>query len=263
MNQFQTFSILLLFVSPLAFAIPPFFTEKADAIPNICQTCFPQIIKWGGKPHCAPAAVSNSLVWLSKNGFPSLHPFQDQDQNIGQARLVELLGEVMGTSETGGTSPIKVLNGLRIYLENKKVKYRRLASTGWRSVPDFVYVDSSIVNLSWIKEGTFGKNSVWILIGWCKYEPKADNCDIFDGHWMTAVGYGKDRSGHLDPSILVLHDSAERAERKNYYARIEVLSHGRIDGSRSARDVLTLTGDVVLKPTADRGLIQGAYRLEF
>ena len=191
------------------------------------------------------------------------NPFQDQDQNIGQARLVELLGEVMGTSETGGTSPIKVLNGLRIYLENKKVKYRRLASTGWRSVPDFVYVDSSIVNLSWIKEGTFGKNSVWILIGWCKYEPKADNCDIFDGHWMTAVGYGKDRSGHLDPSILVLHDSAERAERKNYYARIEVLSHGRIDGSRSARDVLTLTGDVVLKPTADRGLIQGAYRLEF
>ena len=162
----------------------------------------------------------------------------------------------MGTSEIGGTTPSKMLNGLKKYLEEKNVKPFRLASIGWRSVPDFVSVDSSTVNLNWIKEGTLGKNSVWILIGWCKYNSVTDNCEIFDGHWMTVVGYGKDRSGRPDPNILILHDPAERAERRNYYAKTVALNKGKIDGSRSAKDVLTLTGDILLKPTADRGVIQ-------
>jgi len=59
----------------------------------------------GGKTHCVPAAVSNSLVWLANNGFPSLQPFHDDDPQVAQARLVNMLGDVMGTSEHSGTSP--------------------------------------------------------------------------------------------------------------------------------------------------------------
>jgi hypothetical protein len=246
-----------------AFAGPVFFTEKADQVPNICQSCFPDIIKWGGKPHCAPAAVSNSLAWLSKNGFPSLQPFQGGEQSADQARLVNKLGEVMGTSENGGTSPKQVLSGLKSFLTEKKITYKRMAATGWRTVPSFVSIDNPSANLEWIKEGTLGKGSVWILIGWCKYDSAKDNYKIYDGHWMTVVGYGKNREGKEDPNIIIVHDPAERAERKNYYATIGSLEHGTIDDSRAAKGVLTLNGDVVLKPSADRGIIQGAYRLEF
>lgn len=254
--------IILLFFSLKSFAIPPYFTEKADQVPNVCQSCYSETVKWGGKPHCAPAAVSNSLVWLSKNGFSSLQPFNSENQNMDQAKLVNALGDVMETTENGGTSPKKVLAGLKKFLEQKKVKFKRMAAVGWRSVPDFVAVDDSSVKLDWIKEGTLGKDSVWILIGWCKFDSVKNNCKIYDGHWMTVVGYGKNREGKEDSNILIVHDPAERSERKNYYATIGVLENGTIDGSKDAKGVLTLSGDVVLKPSADRGVIQGAYRLE-
>src|SRR6478609_4203736 len=100
--------LLLFFFSTKLFALPPYYVDKADSIPNICQSCFPKIVKWGGKPHCAPAAVSNSLYWLSKNGFPNLQPFQTSEPLTDQAKLVDLLGTEMNTTENGGTTPIKV-----------------------------------------------------------------------------------------------------------------------------------------------------------
>jgi hypothetical protein len=253
----------LLILSVSAFAAPAYFTEKADTVPNICQSCFPKIIQWEGKPHCAPAAVSNSLVWLSQNGYPELQPFHGDDILTDQAKLVNTLGEVMNTTKNGGTSPRKVLSGLKKYFEQNKIKYKRLAAVGWRDVPDFVANDNTKVNLDWIKDGVLAKGSTWILIGWCKYElKKRNNCKIYDGHWMTVVGYGKDRSGKTDPDVLIVHDPAERAERKNYYPTIAARTNGTIDDTISGENVLNLQGDVILKPGADLGVIQGAYRLE-
>lgn len=253
--------INLLFLSLTAFSSPAYFTEKADAIPNICQSCFPKVIQWQGKPHCAPAAVSNSLIWLSENGYPQLQPFRDGDALQNQAKLVNSLGEVMDTTENG-TSPRKVMSGLKKYFEQKKIKYKRLAAVGWRHVPEFVANDSSKVTMDWIKEGIIGKGSTWILIGWCKFDSKKKNCKIYDGHWMTVVGYGQDRSGKIDPDILIIHDPAERADRKNYYPKLIAGSAETIDDTIVAKDVFNLQGDVVLKPGADLGVIQGAYRLE-
>src|SRR5437868_419335 len=147
----------LLLFAVHAFAIPAYFDQSASEVPSICQSCYPKIVQWGGKPYCAPAAVSNSLVWLSRNGYPSLQPFHDEDPLQAQARLMNRLGQIMGTSENGGTSPKQVLAGLKLYLEENHVKYQRLASVGWRSVPDYVPVDKPIADLSWIKEGTLGK----------------------------------------------------------------------------------------------------------
>lgn len=261
---------VLIFISSAVFGLPPSYTEKVDSIPNVCESCFPAIVKWGGKTHCAPAAVSNSLVWLSKNGFPSLQPFHDGNEDEDQARLVNLLGEIMGTSEYGGTSPYNVFLGLKSYLAEKNITYRRMAAEGLREVPSFVNVDANLVKLDWIKAGTLGKNSVWILIGWYKYDPKTDTYHIYDGHWMTVVGYGKDRAGRDDSNILIVHDPAERAQRKNYYPTISILKHGTLaednpkptDQTRSAVSALSITGDVVIKPGADYGIIEGAYRLE-
>lgn len=258
---FYAFSLLSLFPFVIL-AKPVSFVEKADEISNICQSCYPKIVRWGGKPHCAPAAFSNSLVWLSTHGYPALQPYHDSAAEVAQARLVDHLGEVMGTSEKAGTSPSKALAGLKRYMEMKQVPYIRIASTGWRTVPDFVKNDGPLANLDWIKEGILAKGSVWILIGWCRYNPNKDNCEIYDGHWMTVVGYGKDRSGHEDPSILIVHDPAERAERKNYYPKLIPLQSGTIDNSVHAKGVFKLTGDIIIKPSADFGVIQGAYRLE-
>ena len=79
---------------------------------------------------------------------------------------------------------------------------------------------------------------------------------------MTVVGYGKDRLGTIDPDILILLDPAERSERRNYYTKIVTLDQEKIVGNSIPQRVLSLTGDVVIKPSANSGLIQGAYRLE-
>jgi len=87
---------------------------------------------------------------------------------------------------------------------------------------------------------------------------------------MTVVGFGKNRAGRNDPEVLIVHDPAERAERKNYYPRIIPLRHGTLtdndpkshDETRPANLALSISGDVVLKPGADFRIIQGAYRLE-
>ena len=259
MFNFIQFFIL---TSVAAFSAPAYFTDKVDSTPNICQSCFPEIVRWKGKPHCAPAAVSNSMVWLAHNGFPELQPFSSTDTMSDHAKLVDKLGEVMNTTETAGTSPTKVFSGLKKYFEDKKVKYKRMASVGWRGVPDFVAKDNQKVSLEWIKEGILGKGSVWILIGWCKFDVLKKNCKIYDGHWMTVVGYGKDRTGKVDPNILIVNDPAERAERKNYFPTLKVCAEGFIDDQIPANEVLSLQGDVVIKPGSDLGVIQGAYRLE-
>ena len=251
-------------------AVPEYFTEKANSTPSICESCFPSIVKWGGKTFCAPAAVSNSLVWLANNGFPSLQPFHDDNPQVAQARLVNMLGDVMGTSEHSGTSPFSVFSGLKQFLDDRHVKYKRMAAVGWRNVPDFVAVDDSSVKLGWLKEGVLGNSSEWILIGWYKYDSQTDSYRIYDGHWMTVVGFGKNRAGRNDPEVLIVHDPAERAERKNYYPRIIPLQHGTLtdndpqahDKARPAKSALSISGDVVLKPGADFGILQGAYRLE-
>lgn len=257
------FLILAQFIfSTPAFSSPGYLTEKMDAIPNICQSCYPKIIQWAGKPHCAPAAVSNSLVWLANNGYPDLQPFNSGDEQVNHAKLVNQLGEIMDTTKNGGTSPKKVLTGLKKYLEQKKVKYKRFAAVGWRRVPDFVINDGAQVKLDWIKEGILGKSSTWILIGWCKFNLAKKNCKIYDGHWMTVVGYGKDRSGKVDPDILIVHDPAERAERISYFPKLISGAAETIDTTIKGQDVFSLQGDVVLKPGANLGVIQGAYRLD-
>jgi hypothetical protein len=112
----------------------------------------------------------------------------------------------MNTTENGGTTLEKVFTGLKKYLDEKKVTYKRMAATGWRDVPSFVIKDSTLTKLDWIKEGTLEKNSTWILIGWSKYDSKKDNYKIYDGHWMTVVGFGKNRKGEIDPNIIIVHD---------------------------------------------------------
>jgi len=86
---------------------------------------------------------------------------------------------------------------------------------------------------------------------------------------MTVVGYGKNRLGEVDPQVLIVQDPAERAERKNYFSTLTTLKHGVLidngppESSRDANGALSMTGDVVLKPGADFGIIQEAFRLEF
>lgn len=266
-NSIVLWSFFILFSENL-WALPDSNTQNVNKIPNICQTCFPKLIDWGGKPHCAPAAISNSLVWLASLGLSELQPFQGKDHNLSQAQLVQKLGLMMETDSESGTSPYRALNGLKKYLDERKVKFKRLAGAGWRDLPDFAVKDQQQTTLQWIQEGTLKKNSVWILIGWFRYEEKTDSYTIFDGHWMTVVGYGKDRKGQLNKNIIILHDPAERAERIAYYATVTALKHGTLLGRekkyypRTATGELSLTGDYIMKPTASHGLIQGAYRLE-
>ena len=261
----------LLAVTP-SWALPEYFLDKVDAVPQICQSCMPKEIKWGGRPHCAAAAIAESLLWLAENGYPSVQPFQSGDVAVDRIHLVAALGEWMGTTATEGTSPRQALSGLRDFLSKQKVSYRGIKAVGWRSVPEFVSVQEQNTSLSWIKEGTLGNSSVWILVGWYRYSAEKGEYDLLDGHWLNVVGYGKNRAGKLDRDVLVVKDSAERSASQNkYYVRVEELKAGTlVDSSgtfskylpRPAAGSLSLSGELIFKAQATHAIVQGAYRLE-
>lgn len=260
--------LITIFFHNNVYATVDFDVEKISEIPNICQTCYPKLVRWGGEPHCAPASVSNSIFWLSKNGFPNLLPFVDLDQNVAQAKLLNLLGDTMGTTDTEGTSPYKVMNGLKKYLDSKNVVYKKMAATGWRDVPSFVERKTEWPSLSWVQQGIKTAHSVWILVLWTRYNEKKDRYEIFGGHWVTIVGFGKNESGLTDKNILVIHDPAPRAQRRNYFSTATILSHGIVyeeDRStispKDAKGAISLSGDFVFKPTASHGIVVGAYYL--
>jgi hypothetical protein len=62
-----------LFALP-AWGLPGSYTEKALSTPDLYQGDRQARLPGGGRGYCAPVAVSNSLVWLMHNGFPSLLP---------------------------------------------------------------------------------------------------------------------------------------------------------------------------------------------
>jgi len=53
---------------------PGIYTEKINSIPDMTQTDPAAKLPNGGRSHCGPVAVSNSLMWLAGNGFENLSP---------------------------------------------------------------------------------------------------------------------------------------------------------------------------------------------
>lgn len=204
----------LFFLCGVSAAYPPVYTGKLRGTPDLCQADKAARLPKDGKGFCAPVAVSNSLVWLARNGYPDLLP-KTGSRRMTQPQLAMLLGKpgYMDTSDDLGTSPTDLLTGISRFLGETGYDYEYLAYQGWRNHPAAMSGNREKPDIDWIKDGLVGDSAVWLNVGWYAYDPMTEIYERKGGHWVTLVGYGVDRKGRANPEILIIHDPSTRSGR--------------------------------------------------
>jgi C-terminal processing protease CtpA/Prc len=224
----------------------------------------------GGSQFCCLVSIANSLMRLDSNGFQNLvensgSPFDDQ------VKLVKLLSSkrYMDTSLTNGTGTTKLMRGVKKYIQDRGYEIAQLEYEGWRKHPQEMQTRFPVPRLSWIKEGILGNGAAWLNAGWYKYNSSKDEYIRIAGHWVTLVGYGKDKNGKLNQNCLILHDPSPRAGKtfSNEYAIVDKIDTGTLVGKwvglpRSAVGYYKLGGGMHIKNEADVAIIDGAITLK-
>ncbi|MFP4477414.1 MAG: hypothetical protein ACLFOY_17760 [Desulfatibacillaceae bacterium] len=260
---------LLVFGAANAQAFPPSYVEKIRAIPDMTQTEPRYHLPGGGKQYCAPVAVSNSFMLLSRQGYVNLVP-DSADPGHAQALVAGLLGSkrYMNTNLKNGTGPTRVLRGVSRFLEDCGYRYSYLGYQGWREHPSRFRTGVSVPVLDWIKDGMIGVSAVWLNVGWYKYDGLKDEYRRIGGHWVTLVGYGADYMGREDPDLLIVHNPASRGSGivSHEYVRVEHMDSGRmiVDRDGDGMDAYgyhILSGDIPIRSRADCAILDGAIVL--
>ena len=122
-----------LLLSPLAEAGD---SRYLSDIPDFTQTEVVGRTHGNGQQYCAPAAVSNSLIWLS-------------GRSIEQKQLVTLLASdrYMNTDVKIGTGTSELIRGVDRYVKEEFGGYRLLLYQGWRKHPSDHSTNSVLVGL--------------------------------------------------------------------------------------------------------------------
>ncbi len=266
----KTISVALAIVILLPiFAHAKPFTDWIYSIPDMTQTdpkaCFP----YGGVHYCGPCAISNSLIWLGENGYGKLLPEKEGDRLHVQAELTNVIAskKYMDTTLESGTSPWGILQGVSRYLHDCGYEYSELSYEGWRAVPSQFNTGLKRPQLDWIEAGLKENSAVWLNIGWYMYSPETREYTRVGGHWVTLAGFGVDKNGKEDSSILIIHDPGSRSGYKfsNDFAKVVRIGSGRLVGgagkSHDAAGFFKLTGGMKIHPDLDAAILDGAIRL--
>ncbi len=255
-------------VSLLVNDVDGLYLEKIYSIPSYIKTDpayggFPG----GGEGYCVPVSISNSLMWLSNNGFPNLAS-HSRDRKKDQHDIAYLLGSYnyMNTSTT--TTLNNLCRGLKRYILEKGYSYKRLEYQGIGSVDSEYRTGKTIPDLEWIKLGIRGYASAWLQIGWYTYNPSIDEYTSIGGHMLTLAGYGHDGKSP-NPNYLITHDTSARAGTAiaNQYILPVSIHSGRLKGKIpgnlwSAEGFYKMTGGLCTMAGADFGILDGAIVLE-
>lgn len=240
-----------------------FSLERLESTPDLMQSLPEAALPDDGQTYCGPVAVANSMVWLSYHGYPRLSMLGGADTPSTQGRLARKLGDYMGSGN--GTNPTGFLKGLERYVKEHGYAIASLQYEGWEEHPTEYSRSVIKPDPDWIRTGLNDNSCAWLMIGWYQYRCKLDLYSPYDQHWVTLVGFGKNKYGKEDPNILVIHDPAPRSGRatSHDYVHLERINHGRFS-INSGRKNLTangwykLTGDLKIKKGADCGIIDGA-----
>jgi hypothetical protein len=228
------FSSLLaaLLLSATTAETPAVCTAKIAATPDFCQVDEAGKFDNGGKVFCGPVAVSNSLVWLSQNGFPKLLPAVDKKvelagddgsadgdvkidaQKAAQIELIRTLGspDFMSTEGRDGTSAKRLMLGLTKYVTQHGYKLDRLEYRGWSKLNKELKPSDEKPSLDWMKQYISQPGAAgWLNIGWYKYDEATKEYQRTGGHWITLVGYGVTADSKPDATVLITHDPSRRS----------------------------------------------------
>lgn len=209
--------------------IPDIFTSKVNEIPDYYQldNAYGGFHN-GGSVFCGPTTISNSLMWLSDNGYPNLAENYNDDK-YAQFKMIETLGSdsYMGLG-SGGVGPNGICYGANKYIKAKGVNYKSMKYQGWRSVASAYYTGIKTPSMEWLKKGLMGTGSVWLNYGWYNYSSSSNSYNRSGGHWMTLVGFGWDGNSE-EPNCLIVHDPWT-GNTFNNYRKMSKITSGKLTG---------------------------------
>ncbi|MEN6356281.1 MAG: hypothetical protein ABFD83_04265 [Armatimonadota bacterium] len=227
--------ILMALCSPCRSSTPNYCIDKVASTPDLPQ-CDPEAGFWqDGELFCGPAAVSNSLMWLAKNGFDRLNPQLENEQK-SQVAMVKILAsrDMMDTTEDG-TVADGILRGVENYITKAGYHCKKLEYRGWRKLYGQYKSSGDIPDMKWMQSMISDPaGALWLNIGFYKYDKQTSTYERLGGHWVTVVGYGMNAKGKRDPSILIVHDPSPRSGQKLTHDYCHVIE---------INDGTTLTGD--------------------
>lgn len=184
-----------------------------------------------GSNYCGPTAVSNSLMWLSNNGFPNLSA-HTVDAKKDQHDLIATLGSPTYFNTSAlfhGTPPAALLSGLKQYLLDRGYAPRSLQWQGWNlaAIPPEFDTGVQTPQADWLKLGVEGTGSAWLMLGLGSYDSGSDVHTITNGHWVTVVGHGFD-GAQPDGRFLVIHDPWTSGATAHAYVQLVPLTSGQM-----------------------------------
>lgn len=219
-------------------------------IPDFTQTDIRGSDSGNGQQYCAPVAVSNSLVWLSRSASR-------------QIAIVKKLASkpYMNTSLENGTGTTGVLRGVDKMAKELFGGYEKLVYEGWRKHPALYSQGVKVPTVGRLKSAISSQSAAWINVGWYTYEQEKDEYKRVGGHWVTLVGSTDNQ--------LVVHDPAPRAGQRfaNEFVDYRILKSGMLVGKKSglptpASGRIRLVEGMHVKSKADVGIIDGVVYLE-
>lgn len=200
-----------------------------------------------GRMHCAPSAVADGLIYLSKAyGFTGLVAGTSHDDQI--ALVKELADDFETDPGIGGTNPDRILTGLLSYAESKGYELTRLELKSWRGVraANKPYKTGTKPDMTWMQAAAADDRTIVLFnFGW--YYEEADGYKRKGGHWVVVVGANGDgafevhnpalqparqvrdtsiRLSRIDEDFPVTTDSGEADMQGYYEAEGPGLPHG-------------------------------------
>ncbi len=192
------------------------------------------------KNMCAPASVANHMVWLDTHFFKGIT--DEQDPVIAGVELAHTLGgqKYMKTVSTGnkdkssGSTIYNVVTGTYRLLQERGVNVKRVAVISVSTHPEHTVsfgvpaerltVENRAPKVHEIKEALRRRAIVLNLFG--KYTLAQETSakeggpgqNIYlnrgGGHYFAPVGYGEDKNGNYDGSMIIYHNPADSPQKK-------------------------------------------------
>ena len=180
-----------------------------------------------GPDYGAPAAVTNSLVWLARHGYSNLLSAGADDYQTSAVKAMNQLatsgfmipatrtnrggpggpggpggavGGRPGAAGGGGkdTEPGNLMSGVRLFVEEHGYKTSTLAYQGWRKLPGSLDTAGDTPDISTLKKWiAMPSTVVWLNLGWYTQSSPGE-FQRSGGQWVTLVGFGNEDQPQRD-----------------------------------------------------------------
>ncbi|MBT4819418.1 MAG: DUF1080 domain-containing protein, partial [Lentisphaerae bacterium] len=198
---------------------PKSSTYKIHATPDLRQRTVQREL--GLRGWCAPTAISDTLMWLGRNGYPRLIP-KARTSEEAHIKLAARLGsmEYMETVRGGGgTTRYDLADGVVKYVLEQGYTVQRLEIDGLYFPPG-AQEGKIRSQLRALKSAIHDRRTVvwWHLK---KARPdQAGKLELYGGHYVCVVGYIHDREGQDEEITLVIHDPGNRKQPEGQYIQM-------------------------------------------